>query len=58
MTGRIKKTILLLVSIVTMFGVACSSQPNNVGTANSEPLVKTDAPKAPNFYFLSSVASG
>ena len=38
------KTIVLLISVSTLLaiGAACSKEPGNNGTANSEPLVKTD----------------
>ena len=47
---QIKTGILLLaVSILTAFGVvSCANEPANKGTANSEPLVKTEPAKPPS----------
>ena len=36
---------MLLVSIVTIFDVACTSQSNNTRTTNSEPIIKTEPAK-------------
>jgi len=49
MSQRIKIGVLLLsVNLLTAFGAACSNEPGNKGTANSEPLVKTDPAKPPS----------
>jgi len=44
-----RRILYLLFAILSIFGVACSNQPANTGTANTEPLVKTTEPaKAPS----------
>ena len=51
MKQRIKTGFLLFsVCILTAFGAACTNSdlPKNTGTANSEPIIKTDPPKAPS----------
>ncbi|MDQ3634988.1 MAG: DUF4142 domain-containing protein [Acidobacteriota bacterium] len=41
--------LLISVCIFAVFAAACTGdQPKNMGTANSEPIVKTDPPKAPS----------
>ncbi len=46
MIKQIKTNVLLIsVSILLAIGAACSNEPGNNGTANSEPLVKTDPAK-------------
>jgi len=47
MSQRIKNGVLLLsVGLLTALGAACANEPsNNKGTANSEPLVKTEPAK-------------
>jgi len=46
MSQRTKIGVLLLsVSLLTVFGAACSGEAGNKGTANSEPLVKTEPAK-------------
>ncbi len=46
MSQRIKIGIILLsVGILTALGAACTAPPSNKGTANSEPLVKTEPAK-------------
>ncbi len=46
MNQRIKIGVILLsVGILTALGVACTASPSNTGTANSEPLVKTEPAK-------------
>ncbi len=44
------KSRILFLSVVLLFafGAACSSEPSNKGTANSEPLVKTEPAKPPS----------
>jgi putative membrane protein len=49
MIKQIKTSVLLLsLGILLAFGAACSSEPGNKGTANSEPLVKTEPAKPPS----------
>ena len=50
MVEQTKTSVLLLsVSILLALGAAaCSNEPGNKGTANSEPLVKTDPAKPPS----------
>ena len=49
MIKQIKTSILLIsISILLALGAACSNEPGNKGTANSEPLVKTDPAKPPS----------
>lgn len=46
MNERITRDILLFsLSILTAFGVSCTNGPSNIGTANGEPLVKTEPGK-------------
>ena len=46
MIKQIKTNVLLIsVSILLAIGAACSNEPGNNGTANSEPLVRTDPAK-------------
>ena len=40
--------VITFAYLLTVIGSACTNQPANTGTANSEPIVKTDAPKAPS----------
>ncbi|MGI8812457.1 MAG: DUF4142 domain-containing protein [Pyrinomonadaceae bacterium] len=48
MSERIKMSILLLsIGIAATLAAACSNGPSNTGTANSEPLVKTEPAKPP-----------
>jgi len=49
MNKRIKTGFLwMLICGLTALGAACSNGPSNTGTANSEPLVKTEPAKAPS----------
>lgn len=49
MSERIKTGVLLLsVGILTMLWTACTAQPGNKGTANSEPIVKNEPAKPPS----------
>lgn len=46
MSSRIKIGVLLLaVGLLTAFGAACAKDSSNKGTANSEPIVKTEPAK-------------
>jgi len=48
MNGRIKTCILFLsIGVLTALGAACANEPGK-GTANSEPLVKTEPAKPPS----------
>ncbi|MBA2737609.1 MAG: DUF4142 domain-containing protein [Pyrinomonadaceae bacterium] len=48
MSERIKTSVLLLsVSILTTLWTACTAQPDNKGTANTAPIVKTEPAKPP-----------
>jgi len=40
--------LLTLLGVFALLASACSSQPSNSGTANTEPLVKTEPAKAPS----------
>ena len=40
--------LLTLLGVFALLASACSSQPGNSGTANTEPLVKTEPAKAPS----------
>lgn len=49
MSQRIKVGCLLVfVCILNALGAACTNQPKNTGTANSEPLIKTEPAKLPS----------
>ena len=46
MNERVKIGILLLsVGILALLGAACANESGNKGTANSEPLIKTEPAK-------------
>jgi len=49
MIKQIRKSVLLLsIGFLLALGATCSNEPGNKGTANSEPLVKTDPAKPPS----------